>query len=233
MKTIFLILLFSLSVRAEQYEDIVKYIEANLSPPNFASVFEFTNYRLDGTISVNEVKFQSKDIDHMHGTFLKPEREKGREVLRVGDALWTYMPSVGRALRIADRDSFAGGDFSNADVLRADWSAHYSITLAKETKNQWILDLKSKSKESAYSKMRLWVDKSNKQPIQQNFYDSNGTLLKTCIYGSIKKFGSVERPAHLLMQNVLTKQKSELKVLSLKTEQKLEDKRFTVDNLGK
>jgi outer membrane lipoprotein-sorting protein len=143
------------------------------------------------------------------------------------------MPSVGRVVRIADRDSFAGGDFSNADVLRVDWLTRYDPELAKETPKQWIIDLKAKTPEAPYAKMRLWVDRQTHQPVQQQYYDSNGTLLKRCLYGSVQKFGKVERPAHLLMENVITKQKSELKILDMRFDVPIPDSRFVVDNLGK
>lgn len=233
---VILILLLSLlaaAARAQTPAEIVKEIESRLIPGNFSVVYDFTNYRLDGTVSRYEVHFDIRDVDHARGVFTKPEREKGREVLRVDDALWTYLPDVGKTLRIADRDSFAGGDFSNADILRIDWSAKYTAGLAKETPNQWIIDLTARTPEAAYARMRLWVDKASHQPIQQNFYDSRGTLLKRCRYGVIRTFGPVTRPAYLLMENVITTQKSELKLLSLVTGRHFTDRRFTVDNLGK
>jgi outer membrane lipoprotein-sorting protein len=81
--------------------------------------------------------------------------------------------------------------------------------------------------------MRLWVDKASHQPVQQQYYDSNGTLLKRLLYGSVQKFGKVERPAHLLMENVITKQKSELKIVEMRFDVPIPDSRFVVDNLGK
>lgn len=212
---------------------IVADIQGKLSPQNFSMRDEFTNTRTDKTVTTYEVRFVVKNIDATHGTFEKPEREKGREVLRQGDDLWTYVPSVGRAVRIADRDSFAGGDFSNADVLRVDWLAQYAPELAKETPRQWIIDLTAKNKDAAYAKMRLWVDRESRQPVQQHFYDSKGTLLKKCLYGSIKDFGKVTRPARLVMENVITGQKSELKILEMRFDQKIPDSRFRVDGLGK
>lgn len=223
----------SISAQAETPADIVREVESRLVPGNYSVVYEFTNYRLDGTVSNYEVHFDIRDADHARGVFSKPERDKGREVLRVDDALWTYLPSVGKTLRIADRDSFAGGDFSNADILRVDWTAKYTASLAKETPNQWIFDLTAKTPEATYARMRLWVDKATRQPIQQQFYDSSGTLLKRCRYGSIRNFGTVTRPAFLRMENVVTTQKTELKVIDLVTGRSFRDTRFAVDNLGK
>lgn len=223
----------ALTAQAQTPAEIVKEVEAKLVPGNYSVVYEFTNHRLDGTVSNYEVHFDIRDVDHARGVFTKPEREKGREVLRVDDALWTYLPSVGKTLRIADRDSFAGGDFSNADILRVDWTARYAASLAKETANQWIFDLTATTPEAAYAKMRLWVDKKLRQPVQQYFYDSRGTLLKRCRYGSIRDFGTVTRPAFLQMENVVTTQKTELKVMTLTTGRRFPDTRFAVDNLGK
>ena len=238
MKTVFaLALLFTSGALAAaptpDVTAIVADVQGKLSPKNFAMLDEFTNTRTDGTVTTYEVRFMVRDIDAAHGTFEKPEREKGREVLRQGDDLWTYVPSVGRAVRIADRDSFAGGDFSNADVLRVDWLNQYAPELAKETPKQWIIDLAAKNKDAAYAKMRLWVDRDKRQPVQQHFYDSKGTLLKKCLYGSIKDFGKVTRPARLVMENVITGQKSELKILEMRFDQKTPDSRFRVDGLGK
>lgn len=217
----------------DKSSEVVASIEKNLAPKNFKAVYTFTNYRVDGTVMNYEVRFTVKDVDHSHGYFLKPEREKGREVLRQKDIIWTFMPSVGRAVRIADRESFAGGDFSNADILRVDWSNQYKTELAKETSKQWIIDLVSKSPDSAYAKMRLWVDKKNSQPVQQQFYDSKGTLLKRALYGSNKTFGTITRPARVMMENVITHQKSEMKILELNFVSNVPESRFTVDNLGK
>jgi len=222
-----------LTARAETPSDIVKEVEARLVPGSYRVVYSLTNHRTDGSVSSYEVHFDIKDADHARGVFIKPEREKGREVLRVDDALWTYLPSIGKTLRIADRDSFAGGDFSNADILRVDWTAKYLASMAKETPNQWIFDLVAKTPDAAYAKMRLWVDKSSRQPVQQYFYDSRGTLLKRCRYASIQNFGSVSRPAFLQMENVVTGQKTELKVITLVTGLTFKDARFAVDNLGK
>ena len=49
----------------------------------------------------------------------------------------------------------------------------------------------------------------------------------------MKAFGSVERPSFLVMENVITKQKSELRVLNMEFPGTLPESRFRVDNLGK
>jgi outer membrane lipoprotein-sorting protein len=229
----FILVLSSPQLFAQSADEIVGKVEQILGPPNIKATYRFINHRLDKSVAQYEVDFSMRDPQRSHGIFLKPEREKGREVLRLGDDLWTFVPSVGRVVRIADRDSFAGGDFSNADVLRVDWLNKYSSKIIKDLPNQWIVELEAKSAEAAYARMRLWVDKKSGQPVQQQYYDSRGTLLKRCLYGDVKKFDSHTRPSRLVMENVITKQKSELNVISLQKVPSFPDSRYIVDNLGK
>ena len=67
-------------------------------------------------------------------------------MLRNGDNMWLYMPNLKRAVRVASRDSFMGGDFNNADVLRVNYTADYTATLAEESKDAYVLELKAKGK---------------------------------------------------------------------------------------
>jgi phage replication-related protein YjqB (UPF0714/DUF867 family) len=41
--------------KAESATEIITRVEKNLSPPNFKSLYQFTNYRLDGTIAQYDV----------------------------------------------------------------------------------------------------------------------------------------------------------------------------------
>lgn len=230
---VFLSLVLSAAVQAQTAEQIVSKVEAMLAPENVKTRYAFTNHRLDGTIMQYEVRFSIRDSARSHGVFEKPEREKGREVLRLNDDMWTFVPSVGRSVRVADRDSFAGGDFSNADILRVDWIKKYTVKILKVLPNQWIIELDARTSDAAYARMRLWVDKKSGQPVQQQYYDSLGTLLKRGLYGDEKKFGALSRPGRVVMENVITRQKSELIILELEHVSRLPDSRFVVDNLGK
>lgn len=219
--------------RAQSSEELVGKIEAMLAPPNIKATYVFVNRRLDGSTASYEINLSIRDTDHNHLSFIRPEREKGREILRLKDDIWSFVPSIGRIVRIADRDSFAGGDFSNADVLRVDWLDHYKTKILKDLPKQWIIELDAKSSEASYARMRLWVDKASGQPVQQLYYDSQGTLLKRCLYGETKNFDGITRPSRLVMENVISRQKSELTVLAIQKVSGFPDSRFIIDNLGK
>lgn len=212
---------------------VVHDIESSLAPKNAKTVYRFMNRRTDGTESEYTVLFEIRDVNHARGFFTAPPREKGREILRINEEIWTWLPGPGRVVRVADRESFAGGDFSNADILRVDWSAQYNITLKKELKDQWIFELSSRSNTSTYARILLWVDRKSGQPVQQIFYDSRGTKLKRLRYGEIRNFGPIQRPSRLVMENLITKQHSEMHVLQLEIVPVIRESRFLPDNLGK
>ena len=212
---------------------IIERIEKTLAPGNFSARYHFKNTRADGTLTDYDIHIQARSSQLQHIEFIAPEREKGREVLRNADRMWTFVPSVGKVIKIEDRESFAGGDFSNADVLRVDWLNQYEPMLAKESDKQWIIDLTAKGKEASYAKMRLWVKKETGQPVQQEFFDSSNTTLKRLRYADVKKFGRISRPARLIMENLITTQTSELTIEELVLDQQIPEKRFVVDNLGK
>lgn len=214
-------------------EPLIQDIERVLAPTNMRAEYLFENTRSNGTKTKYRTAILAASSDLIHVTFLEPAREKGREVLRLKDQIWTFLKSVGRTIKIQDRESFAGGDFSNADVLRIDWTKQYQAVLRADTGKQLVIDLNAKTKEASYAKMRLWIKKSTRLPVQQHFFDSENNLLKTLKYGNVQTLGGVTRPMRLVMKNVISKQHSELNVLSLKIGPKIPQTRFMVNQLGK
>ena len=70
-----------------------------------------------------------RDADKFRVWFSEPASVKGQEILRLGDNSWVYLPNLKRATRIANRDSFQGGDFNNADVLRVNYTVDYDAVI--------------------------------------------------------------------------------------------------------
>lgn len=236
MKYIFISFMFSISTMifaSTSDISVVQKIEKTLAPKNIKAEYYFINNRTDGTKSEYTVLFEIGDVDHARGLFIAPAREKGREILRIGTEIWTYLPSAGRIIRVGDRDSFAGGDFSNADILRVDWSSQYETKLKKTLKDQFIFEMTAKSKEATYARMLLWVDQKSEQPVQQIFYDSQATKLKRLRYGNVKTFGTITRPSRMVMENLISKQKSEMHIIRFDSVSEIKKSRFIPDNLGK
>src|SRR2546428_6319172 len=120
-------------------------------------------------------------------------------MLRVGESMWVYMPNLKRALRIASRDSFQGGDFNNADALRVNYVADYEPVLTgADDPSLWLLELTAKTKDAAYDKIKLWVRREDRLPAKAEYYAASGKMLRSMTFADPKDFHGLKRPSHLV-----------------------------------
>jgi len=213
---------------------VVNGVLAKLSPGQWIAKYHFTNFRIDKTTQTYTLRVKSRSGNHVHVLFVEPARDAGREILNKDGEIWSFLPDSRKVIRLTDRDSIGNGDFNNADVLRLNWLDQYNMALVKETKNQYIVEMTAKEGISVpYYLIRLWVLKEGNQPVQQYFYDNSGHHLKTLKYRNIKNFGNISRPASLVMENVITGQKTSLEVIEFQSVDNLPENLFRPDALGK
>ena len=116
---------------------------------SFDAQMTMTAHRQDGTTRVYKFRIAKTPDDKVRAWFSEPASAKGQEMLRVGDNMWVYMPSLKRALRIESRESFQGGDFRNGEILRPTLRADYSAKLLpSENPALHALELTAKSREA-------------------------------------------------------------------------------------
>jgi outer membrane lipoprotein-sorting protein len=220
----------STSAALSVVEDVLK----RLSPGQWTGRYAFTNYRVDGTEQSYSLMVQAKDSSTVHVSFYSPPRDKGRQILNSNGEIWSFLPDSRKVVRLADRDSIGNGDFNNADVLRLNWLDMYDVKIVKESAKQYVVDMTAKKDSgAAYYLIRLWVLKAGNQPVQQFFYDNAGHHLKTLKYREVKNFNGIERPGLMIMENVISGQRTVLKIEDFQKSSGIPDSRFRPDNLGK
>ena len=213
---------------------IVMEVEKILSLEDVSADQVMTVYRKDGTIRPYEMRSLTSGKDKSFVELTAPPREKGRQVLRLGDVVWSYMPSVKKSIRVSGRGSFMGGDFENNDVLRLNLVGDYTSEIIEELPDQYILALKGSDLSLSYAKIKIWVRKDNFQPVKQEYYTLTDKLIKSTTYEDIKDFGGFKRPAKLVMQSALyPKKKTVLEINKIKIGVKNPSKRFRRSGLGK
>src|SRR4051812_27096401 len=151
-----MMLLALLLAQADPAALLAKY-DAIMGPAHFEGDFAMTAHRADGSARTYEMKAWKSGDDKFRSLFSSPSNAKGQEILRVGDNFWVYMPNLKRAVRLAARESFMGGDFNNADVLRVNYSADYVASVQGEATGTVTLELKAKSGAAAYDRILLTV----------------------------------------------------------------------------
>ena len=217
-------------------EDLLKKYDAIMGPSSFEAETTMSATREDGSTRTYEMKFLKRDNDKFRLWFAEPAAVKGQEMLRNGESLWIYLPNLKRATRIASRDNFQGGDFNNADVLRVNYAADYTGTLAaSDVPETWLLQLKAKNADTAYDSIKLYMRKSDLQPVKGQYFGTSGQMIRSADFSDYKEFDKgYTRPAKVVMHNELVKaRKSEMVMKKLSLNIDAPAQRFTQADLGK
>jgi outer membrane lipoprotein-sorting protein len=177
-----------------------------------------------------------RDLDKFRVYFTGPASVKGQEILRLGDNAWVYLPNLKRATRIANRESFQGGDFNNADVLRVNYSVDYAGTLApSDLEGTWCVQLKARNAETAYDAITLYFRKADLMPVKGRYFGTSGKLIRSADFDQVKELqrGFV-RPARVVMHNELVQaRQSELVMKTMRLDVEVPAQRFSQTDLGK
>lgn len=217
----------SAAAALERYDEI-------MGPAFFEGDFAMTAHRSDGSERTYEMHVMKAGDDKFRAIFYSPPSAKGQEILRVGDNFWVYMPNLKRAVRLAARESFMGGDFNNADVLRVNYAADYDATIAKAEAGKLTLELKAKTPASAYDRIVLVVGRKDSMPIEGHFFAASGKELRSAVFSDAKDYAGHVRPAVVLMKNEIEPAKwSRMTVKSFKVVPSIPATKFVLTELGK
>jgi outer membrane lipoprotein-sorting protein len=193
-----------------------------------------TPHRPDGSARSYEMRYWKSGDDKFRAAFDAPAAARGQEILRNGDNFWVYMPNIKRAVRLAARESFMGGDFNNADVLRVSYSADYDAAIRSEGTDHWVLDLKSHSPGSAYDRILLTLHKGDYLPIEGRFYAASGKELRSAEFKEPRDFHGHRRPSLVIMRNSIeTGRWSEMRLIDFRVVLSLPATKFVLTELGK
>lgn len=227
--------LLSLAVALSPEEHLKRY-DALMGPEKFEAVMVMVAHRDDDTTRTYQMKILKLGDDKVRIWFNAPASAKGQEMLRQGDNLWMYMPNIKKAVRLASRDNFQGGDFNNADVLRANLTKDFSVKLkdGAPPAGQVILDCAAKTPDASYDRIILWLDEKTSMPLKGEYYAASGKLLRSAIFSDVKDFHGFKRPSRISMRNELaTKRFSELAFVDYNLKVDPPPTKFVLDDLGR
>ncbi len=217
-------------------EALLAAYDAVMGPPNFEAQIRMVAYRDDGTNRDYTMKVLKKGDEKFRIWFSAPSAVAGQEMLRVGDNLWVYMPNLKRAVRLANRDSFQGGDFNNADVLRVNYQKDYSARIDDGcgSEQAYCVELTAKTKNASYDRVQLWLRKSDRQPVAGAYYGGSGKLLRRATFRAHKSYAGLVRPGEIVMRNMLNKKRYSIMAWeSITTRVDPSASRFVLDDMGK
>ncbi|MFH1437434.1 MAG: outer membrane lipoprotein-sorting protein [Pseudomonadota bacterium] len=171
--------------------------------------------------------------------YLAPPPSKGIGVLTLegGDNIWVYFPDSDDLRKIASsarNQSVEGSDFTYEDMATTAMSKKYEPVLDGEEEVDGIpchkLELKP-LKKSMYSKLVIWVDKSNYAARKIEYYDKKRNHEKTLRLKDLKQVKGVWVARELVMENHKRGSKTTIKVQKIKINPDIDAGIFTTKNL--
>ena len=228
----FMAMMFSAPVYAIDGDLLLKKVDRNLNPEAYESYRKLINIEPDRRKREFILFTVKKGQDRVASLFLSPASENGRSTLRLGENMWLYIPNVGKPIRITSIQSVVGGVFNNSDILRLDYAAEYKVTKVEESKDEYLLHLKARTKAVAYDKLKMWVNKGDLLPTRVECLTEANMLIKTLYLKKVRDFGEgIVRPSVIETDSPLYKGYRSIMIFAKIKERDLPDEAFTLNFL--
>jgi outer membrane lipoprotein-sorting protein len=213
---------------------LLEKLDRNLEPESYEMTRKLINEEPDGKRKEFILYSVKKGRDKVAALFLQPASDKGRATLRQGDNMWLYIPNVGKPVRITSLQSVTGGVFNNADILRVDYTEEYDVTSATEQADAVLLDLKAKTGNVAYDRLKMTVDRKTVLPTRIEAYAASGLLIKTLYFKDVRDFGGgIRRPATVETDSPLYKGYKSVMLYATLKKRELPDEVFTLNFMSR
>jgi len=188
------------------------------------------------------------DEDKALSFFLSPPEVKGTGFLqwahkRRDDDQWLYLPEFKRVRRITARlrdESFMGTDFSYRDLEILgeilDWSEDEAPTelTGEETIAETpchVIELRPKHEGSSYGRIVLWMDRDKLIARRMDFFDLDGTKVKTLSMDGVTDVGPIPTAHRLEMRNLKKGSRTLVELSDVRYDVGLSDDLFTQRHL--
>jgi outer membrane lipoprotein-sorting protein len=134
---------------------------------------------------------------------LTPKKDRGISTLKLDSEMWNYFPKINKVIKVPPSmmmGSWMGSDFTNDDLVKeTTLTDEYDLSLTT-TQNQYTITLEPREKTvTVWGKIEYVVDSQAMIPVQQNFYDDRGDMIRKLVFSEIKQFGDAMLPSRLEM----------------------------------
>ena len=123
---------------------------------------------------------------------LSPKKDRGISTLKIDQEMWNYLPKINKVIKVPPSlmmGSWMGSDFTNDDLVKqTTLTEEYKLSLA-ETEDTFIVTLIPREKTiTVWGRIEYTINKADKIPVSQGFYDDRGDLIRSLIFKDPKDF---------------------------------------------
>jgi outer membrane lipoprotein-sorting protein len=218
-------------------QDVLERIDANMTIQTSWSKAEMTITYRDGDVRRLEFDSWAQGTDQSFLEFTSPARDAGSRFLRREDAMWIFLPRVGKSVRTQGhmlRQGLMGSDFSYGDAsenpsMAEDYEAVMEGEETLDGRLTYVLHLTAMRRDLAYPSIRIWVDAERWIPLKEERFARSGKLLKTALLSDVRQVGDRWYPFRVEMNNALqTDTRTSLQFLELEFDVTAPDDVFTL-----
>lgn len=171
----------------------------------------------------------------------EPARDRGSVTLKRKQEVWSWLPTVQRVIKIPPSmmlQSWMGSDFTNDDLVRQSSIVDdYTHSMVGEESlagyRCWKIELTPKPDAGVvWGKLLMWISQSNYIELRTDFYDEDGTVVKSFVGSNIRTFDGRSLASHWEMMPVNEPgKKTIIEYRDIKFKVKLEQSFFSEENM--
>jgi outer membrane lipoprotein-sorting protein len=227
----------SITASAQDGKDLLKKMDNVIFAPKdkqaSVKIITANNGKED---KVREAVLMQKGADKKIYRYTKPENQAGVATLSLpGDIMWLYMPAYEKPKKIsllAKSQAFTGTDFSYEDIPTQPYALRYTPKYLKTEGSTLGIELVPLTDKSNYSKLIVYIDKTNYYPVRMEYYDKGGTKSKEAVY-KYSKINGYWNADEVTMSDLKKKTSTSITMTNVKFDQGLPDDLFTVERFMK
>ena len=236
MKTIILIVLFSISLFAFSANDIIKNVQHNIqSDSGYSNVtMVVTTSRGDRTMKMES---WNRGNEKSFIKILYPKQDNGITFLKIDTTMWQYVPKIEKTIKIPSSmmmQSWMGSDFTNDDMSKESSIVDdYIPTITSEDAQNYTLTLIPKlDAPVVWGKIIMTIQKEHFIPLKAVYFDEDGKQKRILEYSDIKIVGTRYFPAVMtLIPSDKENNKTVVTMDEINFDTPIEDSRFTMSAL--
>ena len=239
------ICLLALAVHGEAQptpREILERVDANMTMSTARVNAQMTIAYRDGDVRNLIYDAWAQGTDQSFLEFTAPARDAGSRFLRLENAMWIYLPRVGKSVRIQGhmlRQGLMGSDFSYGDAsenpsMVEDYDAVLEGEEELDGRRAYVVNLTAKPerRDLAYQRRKVWVDADRWVPLKEERFARSGKLLKTALLSDVRRVGDRWYPFRIEMDDAMqTDTRTTLQMLSVELDIRVPREVFTLPHL--
>lgn len=176
-------------------KDILAKIDAQVSfmDSDFSTEIEMKETKPGEGVTERTIALFRRDREEKYVMLLlKPDTDKGKGYLKIGNNLWLYETVPTRRFTVTSaKDRFQNSNARNSDFTRSTFAEDYKIVSTSHEKlgafDTTVLSLEALRDDITFAKTKLWVTPDNLVRKKED-YSLSGQLLRTTAMPSYQEF---------------------------------------------